>query len=133
MTLMVKQSQTILHPVLYQGLLAMGVNWNMPRAVVHGPWIYQGLNIPNLCSAQMITDIQTPVKFGQHTTDATGVLVRACGKLLWNLASEAHFFRIPTILSLVGHLPGSVSVGYIVSNKASKYGWTSMTFNALEQ
>ncbi len=83
MTLMVKQSQTILQPVLYHGLLAMGVNWNMPQAVVHGPWIYQGLNIPNLCSEQMITHIQMLVTFGQHTTDATGVLVRACGKLLW--------------------------------------------------
>jgi len=59
----------------------MGVNQNMPQAVVHGPSIYQGLNIPNY-SEQMIAHIQTLVKFGQHTTDVTGFLVRACGELL---------------------------------------------------
>jgi len=83
MMLTEKQCQTILQPVLYHGLPAMGINRNMPRAVVHGPCVYQGLNIPNLFSEQMITHIQTLVKFGQHTTDATGFLVRACGELLW--------------------------------------------------
>jgi len=44
--------------------------------------MFQGLNIPNLYSEQMITHIQTVVKFGQHKSDPTGSLLRACGKLL---------------------------------------------------
>jgi len=59
----------------------MGVNRCMPQAVVHGPRVYQGLNLPNLYLEQMLIHIQMLVKFGQHTTDATGILVRACGEL----------------------------------------------------
>ncbi len=80
-TLAEKQCQTILQPVLYHSLPAMGVNQYMPWAVVHGPRIYQGLNIPDLYLEQMLIHIQT-VKFSQHTTDATGILVRACSELL---------------------------------------------------
>jgi len=65
-TLMEKQCQAILKLVLQQGLPAMGVNQNLPHAVVHGPRIYQGLNIPNLYSEQMITHIQTILKFGSY-------------------------------------------------------------------
>jgi len=81
-TLLDKQCHSILKLVLQQGLPAMGVNRHLPRAVVHGPRIFQGLNIPNLYSKQMITHIQTIVKFGQHKSDPTGALLRACGELL---------------------------------------------------
>jgi len=79
---MEKQCQTILKQVLHQGLLAMGVNRNIPQAVIHGPRIFQRLNIPNLYSEQMITHIQMVIIFGLHTMDPTGALVRACSTLL---------------------------------------------------
>jgi len=61
---MEKQCQTILK--LVQGLLVMGVNCHLPRAVVHGPRIFQELNILNLYSKQMIMHIQTILIWTAH-------------------------------------------------------------------
>ncbi len=76
------QCQAIMQPVLQQSLPALGVNRNYPRAVAHGPVIYQGLNLPNLYSEQLITHITTLLKYGSQNEDPTGTLIRACGETM---------------------------------------------------
>jgi len=77
-----KQCETLLKPVLNQGLPAMGINRNFPRVVVHGPLAYQGLNFPNLFTEQLILHIWTLVKYGSHSADITGNLIQANAGLL---------------------------------------------------
>jgi len=74
-TLSEAQCQEIMKPILFQGLLALGVNRNFPQAVVHGPITYQGLNIPNLYVEQLITHILTLLQYGPHVADPTGTLI----------------------------------------------------------
>jgi len=72
-----------MQPVLQQGLPALGVNRNFPRATIaHGPVTYQGLNLPNLHTKQLITHIQTVLKYGNLPHDPTGSLIWACGELM---------------------------------------------------
>jgi len=49
-TFTVKQCTTIMKPVLSDGLPKAGIVCTVPRALVHGPLCYSGLNIPNLYS-----------------------------------------------------------------------------------
>jgi len=77
------QCQGIMKPVLQQGLPALGVNRNFPRSVAHGLVTYQGLNLPNLHSEQMISHILKVLKYGNQWDDPTGVLLQTCGELLW--------------------------------------------------
>jgi len=76
------QCTEIMKPVLQQGLPLLGVNRNFPRAVAHGPTKYQGLNLPNLHTEQLIAHITTMLKFGPLRDDPTGMLLRSCGELL---------------------------------------------------
>jgi len=76
------QCHSIMQPVLQQGLPALGVNCNFPRAVAYGPATYQGLNLPNLHTEQLISHILTMLKYGNLTEDPTGSLIRTCGELL---------------------------------------------------
>jgi len=43
-----QQCMAIMCPILAQGLLAAGFVRSFPRAIVHGPWQWGGLNILNL-------------------------------------------------------------------------------------
>jgi len=81
-TFMEKQCEMLLKLVLTQGLPAMGINQNFPRVVAHGPLAYQGLNLPNLFTEQLITHIRTLVKYGSHPDDVMGNLIRANVELL---------------------------------------------------
>jgi len=62
-TFLEAQCQTMMQPVLQQGLPSLGVNRNFPQAVAHGPTIYHGLNLPNLHTEQLITHVITLLKF----------------------------------------------------------------------
>ena len=54
----------IMSPILQTALPASGVARNFPRAVVHGPLRYQGLQVPNLYTNQGIAHIQQLLTFG---------------------------------------------------------------------
>jgi len=62
-------------PVLNQGLPAMGINWHFPWAVAHGPLKFQGLNLPNLYTKQMVMHTLMLVKYGAHHKDPMGQLI----------------------------------------------------------
>jgi len=44
--------------------------------VVHGPLHYQGLDIPNLYTEQMIAQLTTLLQYGSQEEDVTGYLIR---------------------------------------------------------
>jgi len=71
------ECNTIMSPILTAGLPAAGITRTFPRAIVHGPWQWGGLNIPNLFTEQITKHIHTMLKFGGNSTDMTGVLLQA--------------------------------------------------------
>jgi len=64
------------------GFSSAGCYQNFTRAVTHGPLDYQGLNLPNLFTEELILHITTLVKFGNHPHNQTGYLLWANCKLL---------------------------------------------------
>ncbi len=79
-------------------------NWSepeLPQVVAHGPLVYQGLNLPNLFTEQLISHAYTLMKFGSHINDITGNLIWANAKLLC-LETEVGgpLFQIPLYFQL---------------------------------
>ncbi len=64
-------------PILTAGLPAAGLTRTFPRAIVHGPWQWGGLNIPNLFTEQIMKHVHTILKFSGNTSDMTGILLQA--------------------------------------------------------
>jgi len=81
-TLTLKQCNAIMSPVLAAGLLAAGITWTFPRAMVHSPWQWGGLNIPNLFTKQTIKHIHMALKYRGRLNDITGSLLQASSKAL---------------------------------------------------
>jgi len=79
-TLTKTECNTIMSPILTAGLPAAGLTWTFPRAIVHRPWQWGGLNIPNLFTEQTTKHLHTMILFGGNTTDMTGVLLQASCK-----------------------------------------------------
>jgi len=72
-----QECNKIMSPILTAGLPAAGVVRTFPRAIVHGPWQWGGLNIPNLHTEQTIKHLHTILKFGGELTDLTAGLIQA--------------------------------------------------------
>jgi len=72
-----KECQTIMSPILMAGLPATGLTRTFPRAMVHGPWQWGGLIIPNLHTKQTTKHLHMLLKFGGDLTDMTGSLIQA--------------------------------------------------------
>ncbi len=71
-----------MRPILAQGLPATGFVRLFPRAIVHGPWQWGGLNIPNLFTEQVIAHVHTMLKFGGQMGNITGSLLQASWEAL---------------------------------------------------
>jgi len=54
----------------------MGVVRTMARDVVHRPLCYQGLDIPNLYTEQILARISTLLQYGPQVDDVKGSLIR---------------------------------------------------------
>jgi len=54
--------------------MAMGINRHFSRAVAHGPYAQQGLNLLNLYMEQLVSHICTLLKFGAASMDTIGIL-----------------------------------------------------------
>jgi len=76
------QCSEIMRPILAQGLPLAGFVRSFPRAIVHGPWQWGGLNIPNLHTEQVISHLHTILKFGGKLDDITGSLLQASWEAL---------------------------------------------------
>jgi len=75
-----KECHSIMSPILTAGLPAAGMIRTFPRAMVHGPWQWGGLNIPNLFTEQTTKHIHTLLKFGGAFDDMMGSLLQSTCK-----------------------------------------------------
>jgi len=84
-----QQCAEIMHPILAQGHPLACFIRSFPRAIVHSPWQWGGLNIPNLYTEQVIAHVHTILKFGRQLGDITGSLIQASWEALILEASLA--------------------------------------------
>jgi len=114
-TLTEAECSTIMKPILAAGLPAMGVVRTLARAVVHGPVRYQGLEIPNLYTEQMVARITTLLQYGPHGDDVTGSLLRF----------NAEAFRLELgIMGQVFEAPAALAPG--ITDSWIKASWLDM-------
>jgi len=89
MTFSEQQCQNILKPIMTpQGLPAMGINRHFPWAVACGPLAYQGLNLPNLFTEQLIIQVIQSFLWSFSLQDCTTAMI---SPLSWH-------FRKPNLL-----------------------------------
>jgi hypothetical protein len=69
------QANSILQPLLPAVLATGGIVRSFPRAVVHGPWQYQGLQIPHIHTEQGLAHIKTILQHSSSNS-LTGILLR---------------------------------------------------------
>ena len=85
----------ILRPVLLAGLPACGIARNFPRALVHAPLRFQGLNIPCLWVSQGVAHITHAITHCQSST-ITGQLLRtSLEALILELGMPGSPFTMP--------------------------------------
>ena len=74
-TLVEKECEAIMQPLLQAALLASGIVRTIPRALVFGPKYYQGLAVSSLYTHQQVEHIERMLKFGQAKDNITGKLL----------------------------------------------------------
>ncbi len=86
-------------PILAQGLPSAGFIRTFPHALAHGPLKFCSINIPNLFTKQMLTHIQTLLKFSNQPQDLTRFLLRATGESMHlEIGLQGALFEAPLIL-----------------------------------
>jgi len=98
MTFTQQQFAEIMCPILAQGLPSAGYIWSFPRAIVHGPWQWGGLNIPNLYTEQVIAHLHTLLKFGGQLDDITGSLLQAWEAFQLKKGLSGDIFTFPEVV-----------------------------------
>jgi len=80
----------------------MGIVRTMARAVVHGPLRFQGLDIPNLYTEQLIARLQTLLQYGSQPEDVTGSMIRYTAEAFrLELGVAGELFEAPAALAAV--------------------------------
>jgi len=64
-----------MQPILSAGLPAVGITQTFPRAIVHRPWQWDRLNIPNLFTEQTAMHIHTMMKYRGQLKEMMGSLL----------------------------------------------------------
>ena len=87
----------ILDPALKAALPAAGINRHFPRAIVHGPQLYGGLQVPHLYQSQGIKHIDCLITQGQHP-GITGMVqadpfINQFNNVTRGFATRIHFKR----------------------------------------
>jgi len=82
-------------PLLSAGLLAMGIMWNFPRAVICGPYMKQGMQFPNLHMEQTVQQIMTLLAHYNNTDDPIEAQINAnCKSLRMEMGWMGNIFDI---------------------------------------
>jgi len=83
-------------PILMEGLPKVGCLWMMPRAVVHGPLHYAGLNVPNLYTKQFLAQLIMVLWYGRLLDNTTGVLIQTTMESMKpKMGLSGKFFQTP--------------------------------------
>jgi len=54
----------------------------MPRAIVHAPHEQAGLNVPNLYTEQLVTQLTMLLCYGPQPEETMGILIQALAELM---------------------------------------------------
>jgi len=89
-----------MRPLLHTGLAKGGIVRTLPRALVHGPLQYGGLDLPDLHTEQTAAHIKTLLRFGNKCDHPTGFLLHAMAEALrLELGYNGELFSAPAELS----------------------------------
>jgi len=75
MTLSPTQCKCIMQLCWRKGLAMAGYTRSFPRAILHAPYKYYGLNLTNMCTKQGIQHILAALQFGHSSNDLTRKLI----------------------------------------------------------
>jgi len=101
-TFTLEQCNSIMSPILVQGLSLAGFICTFPNALAHGPLKFCGVNMPNLFTEQTLMHIHTILKFSNQPQDLTSFLLWATGKTMQlELGLRGQLFEVPIILQEV--------------------------------
>jgi len=85
-----------MQPVFQAGLRYSGLVHIIPRAIVHSPKQYVGLEFPQLYMEQLLAHLSMLLHYGPGLTDTTGILLRANAETFWLETSiQGKIFEIP--------------------------------------
>jgi len=80
----------------------MGIMWNFPWAVIHGPYIKQGMQFPNLHTEQMVQQIMILLAHYNNTNNLIGALINAnCKSLRMEMGWMGNVFYILEACNIV--------------------------------
>jgi len=125
-----QQCTEIMQPILAQGLPLAGFIQSFPKAIVHGPWQWGRLNIPNLYMEQLISHIHMILKFGGQLEEITGSLLQASWEALQLEAGLAGNISTYT-QSSPGLCDNNLAVTYLGRMSQGKHPdyWPRLTFH----
>jgi len=93
------QCHQIMTPLLQEGLARTGVVRTYPRALVHGPLQYGGLEIPHLYTEQIVAHARTILRYGIDRSDPTGFLLHTAAEAMrLELGINGELLAAPLIL-----------------------------------
>jgi len=69
-------------PCLTDGITAAGYNQSFPRAILHSPNKYYGLNLTDMYTKQGISHLLTVLQYGHSSDDLMGQLIRGSLEIL---------------------------------------------------
>jgi len=75
------QCNQIRAPILARGLPTAGFVWTFPHALVYGPLMYGGADIPNLHTKQTIAHILQLLSIS-YSTNTTAFLIQVCSEVM---------------------------------------------------
>jgi len=94
------QCNRIMWPLLQTGLAKGGIVRTLPRALVHGPLQYGGLDLPDLHTEQTVMHLKMLLRFGNDGNHPTGFLLQATAEALrLELGYNGELFSAPAELS----------------------------------
>jgi len=89
----------IMQPLLQIGLSKGSVVCTVPRALVHSPLKYGGLDLPDLHTEQTVMHVKTLLWFGPDNNHPMGFLMQATAESLWlELGYSREVFAVPAKL-----------------------------------
>jgi len=71
-TLTKNQCNRIMKPCIMDGIAVAGYNWSFPRAILHAPNKYYGLNLTNMYTEQGIMHLLAVLQYGHSLDNLTG-------------------------------------------------------------
>jgi len=97
-----EQCQSIMSPILAQGLPSARFVRTFPHVLAHGLLKFCGANIPNLFTEQTLAHIHTLLKYSNLPQDLMGFLLRASGEVMQlKLGLTGQLFEVLLILQEV--------------------------------